>query len=113
MDPTHDPQSASPGASAGELVVQNGRMAGTSRRLGVPLTFGGSAAGGDVRLNVEGIHPLHCLIAHSPTGVVVRDLESGGTFVNGVRVTVSPLRDGDVLGVGPFQFRVHLFARTE
>ena len=42
----------------------------------MPLTFLGRAAGCDVRLNVEGLNPLHCLIAYGPAGVLVRDLES-------------------------------------
>ena len=40
---------------------------------------------------------------------VYRDLEtSGGTFVNGQRITSSPLSDRDILGLGPVQFRMAL-----
>jgi len=111
MDPTHDPSPGqqAPAPPGGELVVQNGRLSGTRRPLGLPLTFLGRAASCDVRLNVDGISSLHCLIAHTPNGVVLRDLDSEhGTFVNSARVSTSPLRDGDLLAVGPFQLRVHL-----
>jgi pSer/pThr/pTyr-binding forkhead associated (FHA) protein len=100
-----------PQASSAELILQNGRHGGTSRPLGMPLTFIGRAAGCDVRLNVEGIDPLHCLLAQGPEGLVLRDLDSRtGTFVNGQRVSHGLLNDADLLSVGPFQFRLHVTA---
>jgi hypothetical protein len=93
----------------GELVVQTGRLAGSRRPLGAALTFVGNAASCEVRLNGDGVHALHCLLAHGPDGLRLRDLESeGGTFVNGERVSTALLGDGDLLGVGPYQFRVRL-----
>lgn len=93
--------------AAGELVVQSGRQAGARRPLQLPLTFIGQAPGCDIRLNVPGIAPLHCLIAHTAGGFVLRDLDSG-TLLNGVPVTVQPLHDGDELTIGSFQFCLHL-----
>jgi len=60
---------------------------------------------------VDGIDPLHCVLAFGLDGVQLRDLNSvHGTYVNGERVENVTLRDGDLLKVGPFQFRVELTA---
>ena len=99
--------SPSPTPCPAELIVQNGRHAGTRRPLAPPLTLLGQAPGCDVRLNADSVHPLHCAILHGPCGLLLRDLGSaGGTFVNDQRITTCLLRDGDTLAVGPFQFRV-------
>jgi len=91
----------------GELVVQNGRMKGVRRPLVTPLTLIGQAHGCEVRLNVDGVQPLHCAIAHGPQGYVLRDLSSDRSAqLNGNRVTNQPLQDGDLLSVGPFEFLV-------
>jgi hypothetical protein len=91
------------------LVVQNGRLSGARRALRGPLTLIGREPGCDVRLNLDGVDPLHCAILHGPAGFVLRDLDSrDGTLVNGERVSTSLLCQGDVIAVGPFQFAVEL-----
>jgi pSer/pThr/pTyr-binding forkhead associated (FHA) protein len=96
-------------APAGELVVQNGRLSGARRALRGPLTLIGREPGCEVRLNLDGVNPLHCAILHGPTGFVLRDLGSaGGTLLNGQTVSTCRLRHGDVITVGPFQFGVEL-----
>lgn len=93
----------------GELVLQNGHKAGTRQPLNTPATFIGREQGCDVRLNVDGIDPLHCLLITGVDGVRIRDLNSAhGTFVNGVRTHHLQLHNGDLLTVGPFQFRVEI-----
>jgi FHA domain len=100
-------ESSAPPSVPGELVVQNGRLAGTRRLLKAPLTLIGRAADCDIRLNIDSIHPLHCAIFPSPAGPIVRDLGSqSGILVNNLPVSTSLLRDGDILGIGPFQFLV-------
>lgn len=95
----------------GELVLQNGRQAGTRRPLGVPTTFIGRGQGCDIRLNIDGVDPMHCVLVFGSDGLTVRDLNSThGTFVNGERVDTQPIQHGEVLKVGPFQFRVELSA---
>lgn len=43
----------------------------------------------------------HCVIEKTDEGVIIRDLGSrNGTTVNGNRVEVSPLKEGDIIGVG-------------
>lgn len=92
-----------------ELVIQNGRHKGSSRPLNLPLTTIGRAPGCDLRLNVEGIGPLHCCLTYGPNGLQLRELhEGGGTLVNGQPAGSEPLQHGDLLGVGPFQFQVRL-----
>jgi hypothetical protein len=113
MDPTADPQPE--GAddllqiAPGELIVQNGRLSGVRTPLRSPVTVVGQAQGCDVRLDVDGVSPLHCLLLHGPSGLVLRDLQSvSGTCINGAPVAVCALHDGDLLSVGPFQFKIHI-----
>src|SRR5262249_5606784 len=69
----------------------------------------GRAAGCDVRLNVEGVQPLHCILAQGPAGLVLRDLNTpDGTIVNDDSVDYAELSDGDLIAIGPFRFRVAL-----
>jgi hypothetical protein len=68
----------------------------------------------DIRLNVEEIDPLHCLLIRTPEGFHVRDLGSGsGTFVNGTAVTEQLLKHNDRLTIGPFQFTIELHEQAE
>jgi pSer/pThr/pTyr-binding forkhead associated (FHA) protein len=111
MEPTHDSTSSQPEVTeSGELIVLNGRLAGARKALNPSVTVLGRAAGCDIRLNVEGVSPLHCLVAHVADALQVRDLDSAeGTLVNGEPITAcQPLHDDDTLTVGPFRFRVRL-----
>src|SRR4051812_39912789 len=104
MEPgANHPALPGPPSPLGDLIVRNGRMSGARRALTAPFTLIGQAAGCEVRLNVEGVDPLHCVILQGLTGPVLRDLDSTtGTRVNGTRITASELHHGDVLDVGPF-----------
>ncbi len=105
----HKEERRSSGEAIGVLVLQTGRQAGAHRPLGATTTFLGRGQKCDIRLSVDGIDPLHCLIAAGPEGLQLRDLDSTqGTFVNGTRTEQTLLRDGDILKVGPFQFRLEL-----
>ncbi|HZZ82119.1 MAG TPA: FHA domain-containing protein [Gemmataceae bacterium] len=107
-------EAENPGKGArevGVLVLQTGRQAGARRPLGVPTTFLGRGQNCDIRVNVDGVDPLHCLIVCARDGVHLRDLDSAsGTFVNGERADNAILQHGDILKVGPFQFRLELNA---
>jgi pSer/pThr/pTyr-binding forkhead associated (FHA) protein len=61
----------------------------------------------DVRLPLPDVSRRHCRFVNH-TGVwQVIDLDSlNGVFVNGSRVSKSELREGDILGIGGFQFLV-------
>ena len=108
MDAANLPNGDQPSltAGSGELVVLNGRQAGARRPLVSPTTFVGRAADCEIRLNVDGVDPRHCLLVQTPSGFHLRDLHSvHGTFVNGSRVQATLLTNGDLVKVGPFQFR--------
>ncbi len=103
-DPLLDPTPPPPAGA--ELIVQNGRQSGNRLPVTGPLTLIGEAPGCEVRLNVDGVAPLHCALAWGPDGLVLRDLAGQGTLVNGRPVSAGPLHDGDTLAVGPFHFRL-------
>jgi chromosome segregation ATPase len=114
MDVTPQPTPhADPPAPAGELIVHNGRLSGTRKTLNAALTLLGRAEGCDVRLNAEGVLPIHCAVIRGPAGLGVRALHGAVTLVNGRPIAEGPLHDGDLLGVGPFQFRVALAPAAE
>ncbi len=67
----------------------------------------GRGFGADVQLDDIYVSRRHCEIVAAKGVLVVHDLGSkNGTFVNGVRTELSPLRHGDVLTVGGLNFTV-------
>lgn len=115
MEPKHNPraQDLPQGAVAfpGELVVQNGRLAGRRCPLRAPLTLIGCGENCDIRVNVDGAGALHCAVSLGPEGVSLRHLSrKHRTLVNGEPATSAPLKDGDTVTVGPCRFGVRLTA---
>ncbi len=109
MEPLPTDSNSAGSARHGELILQNSRHSGMRRALTLPMTLVGQATGCDIRLNVETVQPLHCVLLPTPTGVILRDLGSeSGTFVNDERITTCLLRQGDLLRIGPFEFQVAL-----
>ncbi len=74
-----------------------------------PITHIGRGLVADVRLEDPHVSRRHAIIAirgDGPDAVrVLDDRSSGGTFVNGVEVTVAELHDGDIVRVGRVAFR--------
>jgi hypothetical protein len=98
-----------PDSPKAELVLQNSRLSGARRALRPAVTTVGQAPGCDIRLDVRGVSPLHCLLVQTPAGLLLRDLHTeSGTQVNGEHVSECLLRDGDVVSVGPFRFKVRV-----
>ena len=61
----------------------------------------GSGPDAEIRLNDHTVSHCHCRIDQIDGAFSVHDLGSvHGTFVNGTRITESPLMPGDVLSVG-------------
>jgi hypothetical protein len=61
----------------------------------------GAVVSADVRLEGEGISPIHAVIERSEAGAVAYDLASEtGLFVNGKKVISQELKKGDVLTLG-------------
>ena len=74
-----------------------------------PITHIGRGLVADVRLEDPHVSRRHAIVAirgDGPGAVrVLDDRSSGGTFVNGVEVTVAELHDGDIVRVGRVAFR--------
>src|SRR3954462_6541212 len=87
-------------------------LAGAKQGLEIPLKKDkfliGRAKECALRAGSEAISRRHCAILHRETGWTVRDLGSrNGTLVNDERITKEvPLKDGDLLRVGPLESRV-------
>lgn len=74
----------------------------------LPFTIGRNESC-DLTIESTRISREHLRIEQGPSGYVVRDLGStNGTFVNGVKITESPLADGDMLAVANFNLIFHL-----
>ncbi len=113
MDSTHVRES-DPTTPVGELVVLNGRLKGTKRAIGTTVTIIGKAQSSDIRMNVDGIGPLHCLISYSSGEFYLRNLDGEvGTLVNGQRVGTCLLQDRDQLAIGPILLLVRLYRTPE
>src|SRR5262245_37546408 len=91
-------------ASAGELVVRNGKLRGRRVPVKLPVTVIGRAEACDVRLTGEGVGEWHCCLALTPAGLVMRSWHPTETRVNGKFAAAGVLRHGDHLQVGPCQF---------
>jgi len=92
------------------LVLMHGDSVRRHRPLTREAVAIGRAHGCDICLEAPDVSSLHCLITRRGTGLYLRDCGSrSGTHLNGnvIRDTM-PLRDSDILQVGPFSFRVHL-----
>ena len=71
----------------------------------------GRTKGCDIVLEAPDVSGLHCLVWAFQGGFQVRDCNSrAGTQLNGDRITEATLRDGDILQIGPFSFRLVLAA---
>ena len=100
------PVNAPPAGEIASLVVVNGRQTGARQPLAGPLTLLGRAADCDVRLNVKSVQPHHAVLVQGPDGLLLRNLAGQGVQVNGAAASLCPVDHGDVIAVGPFQFRL-------
>lgn len=79
----------------------------------IPLTQAktliGRSTDSTLRVPVADVSRQHCQVDVLASQVTVRDLgSSNGTFVNGKRVSESPLKAGDRLGIGRITFGVQI-----
>ncbi len=84
------------------LTVLSGQAVGKVFRLTVGETSLGRGTTADVRINEDGVSRLHAKIMREPDGTAkIMDLNStNGTYVNGRRVEIESLREGDRIRVG-------------
>ncbi|MCE2938778.1 MAG: FHA domain-containing protein [Fimbriimonadaceae bacterium] len=92
--------------SAYQLVVLSGPMAGHRQFRTDQFEIGREGTG--LRLTTDSqASRRHCLVSMVAGQVTVTDLNStNGTYINGQRVTSSPLRPGDVLRIGGTEMRL-------
>jgi pSer/pThr/pTyr-binding forkhead associated (FHA) protein len=89
----------------------------TERDAEIPFTFRilpgktktiGRATNADFIVDAGMVSRVHCRLTATAEGVAVVDLDStNGTYVNGLRMDMAQLKDGDELGVGRVLFKVH------
>jgi pSer/pThr/pTyr-binding forkhead associated (FHA) protein len=99
----------SPGANAPTLSVISGAANVVTLKLvdrDRPY-FVGRSKDCDLCIDMDELSRKHASFMRSWNGVVVRDLESkNGIQINGNRVTVQRLSDGDVVEIGPLEIRL-------
>lgn len=67
----------------------------------------GRSTAAEFVLDAALVSRLHCQLTAAEDTLEVKDLDStNGTFVNGKRVMVSPLRSGDTLSIGRVNLKV-------
>lgn len=84
------------------LTVLSGREVGTTHRLGSGESMIGRGADVDVQIVDEGVSRRHAKIVRDLDGTSkIIDLRStNGTFVNGKRIDIEALREGDRIRIG-------------
>jgi two-component system, cell cycle response regulator len=83
------------------IVVLAGVNLGEMHKLGAQSIVLGRGGSADVHLSDEGISRFHCRIGSDEGQLVVEDLQSrNGTFLNGTRIAISRLEDGDKIQLG-------------
>ena len=94
------------------LVVVQGRPEGAR----IPLPMANFLIGRDpqchLRPGSDLVSKMHCAVVQRKEGVFVRDMQStNGTFVNNDRIQDEvPVKDGDLLKVGPLVFAIKIEA---
>ena len=91
------------------LVAIHGPLSGQTIYLDEPVISIGRQLSNDIILDDPHVSRNHCLVRSEGEHYVIEDLNSAnGTYVNGERVTESPLTEGSLIKVGNslFRFRV-------
>lgn len=85
------------------LVVLAGPNRGASVRIGAASTVIGRGDRADLRIEDDGLSRAHAKVVAASDGIVtIMDLDStNGTYLNGDRIELALLRDGDELQLGP------------
>lgn len=90
-----------------KLVLLSAGLAGRTYELKVEKTTVGRVEDNTFQITEPSVSSHHCEILLRGSDVVVRDLNStNGTFINGEKVTESPLKIGQVLRLGQIEMRL-------
>ncbi len=84
------------------LIVLSGRAIGKMFKLEVGSHLIGRGSDGEIQLDDDGVSRKHARMTRKPSGLVaLEDLNStNGTWVNGTRVSLHELTDGDRIQIG-------------
>lgn len=117
-EPEFDPgsffKSASQEPDYPEISLQNLSASGAAETwtLNRTITLVGESSCCKLRLSHESVSRVHCSLVLLPEGLWAFDLRSKtGTFVNEEKVCSHRFRDGDVLRVGNYAFRIKYLYR--
>ncbi len=88
-------------------LVPHGRFKGKPAiHLGRPVTMIGARTRSHLHLVSPSVSKSHAMVVNTGAGFYVRDLASRThVYVNGQIARETELKDGDIVGVGPFTFR--------
>jgi pSer/pThr/pTyr-binding forkhead associated (FHA) protein len=90
------------------LEFLNGRKSKPQWSMDQMLVLVGTSSCCEVRLHDASVAPVHCSLVYTPEGTWVVDLLSlAGIYLNGQKVRLARLEDGDLLKIGVFAMRVH------
>lgn len=91
---------------SGKLIVESGKTSQREYILVREKTTIGRSPDNDITISDIAMSRKHVEINKFPEGFRLRDLESGnGTVLNGYRIRVGQLRDGDIIEIGNIRFR--------
>lgn len=91
---------------SGKLIVESGKSNQREYVLVREKTSIGRVAKNDIAISDPAMSREHAQIDKFKEGFRIRDLDSGnGTFLNGYRIRVGQLRDGDIIEIGGLRFR--------
>src|SRR4029077_18386445 len=90
-----------------KLVVLNAGLTGRSHELQTDKTTIGRVEDNVFQIAEASVSSHHCEVIRNGTEVLIRDLGStNGTFINGEKITESPLKPGQTLRLGQVEIRL-------
>jgi len=90
-----------------KLVLLSTGMTGRTHELKVDKTTIGRVEDNTFQIAEPSVSSHHCEVLLKGSDIVVRDLNStNGTFINGEKVSESPLKPGQVLRLGQIEMRL-------
>ena len=90
-----------------KLVVLSAGMTGRTQELKLDKTTIGRVEDNTFQIAEPSVSSHHCEVLLRGSEVVVRDLNStNGTFINGEKVTESPIKPGQILRLGQIEMRL-------
>src|ERR1051325_11780371 len=90
-----------------KLVLLSAGMTGRTHELKVDKTTIGRLEDNTFQIPEPSVSSHHCEVLLNGNAVVIKDLNStNGTFINGDKISESPLKPGQVLRLGQIELRL-------